>query len=225
MDSPRDQSNRLLSLIVHELRAPGAVVSGYLRLLLKGGSQKLSEPERQMIEDASKCCARLLRVVQEIEEYTDIDRPERFQGLEPVRVFSLCEETVRETRASDGLLAFVCPTDDRLAIVRGEPHRLKQALAGLVALTVREHGARPVEVAGFVSHETSDPRAVIAFGSPGLVHADVLVARAAEFDPWRGGMGLVVPIASRILELHGGRIWSLQDAPAACAISLPLATP
>ena len=27
------------------------------------------------------------------------------------------------------------------------------------------------------------------------------------FDEWRGGVGLILPVARRIIEAHGGRIW------------------
>jgi len=35
MDRSSDQTNRLLALIVHELRAPAGVVSGYLRMVAR----------------------------------------------------------------------------------------------------------------------------------------------------------------------------------------------
>jgi signal transduction histidine kinase len=41
----------------------------------------------------------------------------------------------------------------------------------------------------------------------------------APFDEHRGGMGLALPLARRVIEHHGGRIWS----PAAAADNDPLA--
>src|SRR5579862_366663 len=54
---------QLISLIAHELRSPAAVVSGYLRLLLRHSAQNPSEPEpampseQRMIEEANRSCA------------------------------------------------------------------------------------------------------------------------------------------------------------------------
>ncbi len=35
--------------------------------------------------------------------------------------------------------------------------------------------------------------------------------RRERFDEWRGGSGLILPIARRIIEAHGGRIWGAPD--------------
>jgi signal transduction histidine kinase len=42
------------------------------------------------------------------------------------------------------------------------------------------------------------------------------------FDEWRGGSGLILPVARRIIEAHGGRIWGAPGARKAGArIQLP----
>ena len=45
------------------------------------------------------------------------------------------------------------------------------------------------------------------------------------FDEWRGGMGLALPVARRVIEALGGAIWSVGDRPrTGAALRLPLAT-
>ena len=45
------------------------------------------------------------------------------------------------------------------------------------------------------------------------------------FDEWRGGCGLSLAVARRIIDAHGGRIWSpADDTKAAAAILLPVAS-
>jgi signal transduction histidine kinase len=226
MDSPADQTNRLLALIVHELRAPAGVVSGYLRMLAKSRVLDRSAPDRQMIEDASKTCARVLRVVQEIDDLSNLDDPESFRSLGTLPFFTLCEEVVHEAAANGDAVSFACGDQDRSTLVRGEPARLKRAIAGLLAFTVREHGKVAVHVNGFTtSVNGSEPAVVVAFSrQDGGAARDVLATQSMEFDRWRGGMGLVVPLACRIVEFHGGRVWSIGTTPASCAIRLPLAT-
>jgi signal transduction histidine kinase len=42
------------------------------------------------------------------------------------------------------------------------------------------------------------------------------------FDEWRGGSGLSLGVARRVIEAHGGRIWSpAEDAKAGAVIALP----
>jgi signal transduction histidine kinase len=42
------------------------------------------------------------------------------------------------------------------------------------------------------------------------------------FDEQRGGLGLALPIARRVIERHRGRIWSPAGGRAAAIVSLPL---
>jgi signal transduction histidine kinase len=44
------------------------------------------------------------------------------------------------------------------------------------------------------------------------------------FDEWRGGVGLSLAIARRIINAHGGSIWSpVEESKAGAVIALPLA--
>lgn len=224
MDRQPDQTNRLLALIVHELRAPAGVVSGYLRMLTRSRALEPSSPDRQMIDDASKTCAKLLRVVQEIDDLCNLDDSDSFRSLDSVPLFMLSDEVVREAVANGEAVSFECPQSERSTRVRGEAARIKLSLAALLALTVREHGKLPVRVTGFTDRKGAEASAVVAFsgrdGSP--TSEDVLQSQSAEFDRWRGGMGLVVPLACRIVEVHGGRVWSVPATPPACALKIPL---
>jgi hypothetical protein len=111
-------------------------------------------------------------------------------------------------------------------LVRGEAGRIKRSLAALLAFTVREHGKLPVRVAGFTDRRRPDESAVVSFSGRdgGLTQSVVLESQSTELDRWRGGMGLLVPLACRIVEVHGGRVWSVPATPLACALKIPLAS-
>jgi signal transduction histidine kinase len=220
-----EDCRRLLSLIAHEMRSPGAVVSGYLRMLKGPSTSEMPGREQKMIEEANRSCARLLHVVQELSDFGELSNNGDLKRA-PVSIFSLCEEVV-ETAAGEGSdVTFVVDDADREVMVDGHEVRLKQAIAALVASLVRERGTAPVEAHAFVQRNSAPPLALIAFGEPGNVAsaADVLKHQQMPFDLWRGGMGLSLPIAYRIVEAHQGRLWAMPGSRATCALSLPVSS-
>ena len=117
-----DDERQLLALIAHEFRSPAAVVSGYLRLLLREDASDLPERARHMIEEADRSSARVLHLVKELAELADLADSESRASSSPVRVFSLCAEVAQAAaRAEDGLeVAFSCASEDQPALVRGD---------------------------------------------------------------------------------------------------------
>ena len=218
-----DDERQLLSLIAHELRSPGAVVAGYLRLLRKETGD-LPERTRRMIEEADRSCARVLQLVKELSELSELAASDALVSGVPVAVFPLCDEVVRAASSAGSPATFSCDPEDQSTMVQGDANRLKRAFAALMAAALRERGAQSLEIHGFVGRDAAVPEAVIALGDPGLAlrRDKVLNDRPLSFDRWRGGTGLSIPIACRIVEGHGGRVWSLpQDSRGACALSLP----
>ena len=52
MTDNRDSQAKLLSLAVHEFRTPVAVVSGYLRMLLRHFGGNLTEQQRKLLQES-----------------------------------------------------------------------------------------------------------------------------------------------------------------------------
>jgi signal transduction histidine kinase len=114
---------------------------------------------------------------------------------------------------------------DRPVMVAGDRARIGTALRALMHAALRERadpGAVVVECS--TTTDSSQAFAVIAIGGDPLVRS---LARPAEatpsFDEWRGGLGLALPVGRRVIEAHGGAVWSAPDAPrAGSALRLPL---
>jgi len=215
-----DDCRRLMALLAHEMRSPGAVVAGYLRMLKTSGVD-LPAREQKMIEEANRSCGRLMHIVQELSDLGELETQELSRA--PLAIFTLCDDVVQTVSHEGADVSFVCDDADREAVIEGHEARLKQAVSSLIASLVRERGSAPIEARGFVSR-ASAPTALIAFGDPGAVAsaADVLKHQQEPFDRWRGGMGLSLPIAHRIVQAHRGVLWALPGSRATCALSLPL---
>jgi two-component system OmpR family sensor kinase len=224
MNIPDENCRRLMSLVAHELRSPGAVVSGYLRLLARNTAPSLSEPERRMIDEANKSCGRLLNIASELSELAELSSDDPVRSRQQVPIFSLCGDVVQAAADAGAVVSFSMDERDKGACVEGEAGRLRQALGLLVSVVGRERGATAMTVTGAVSR-ASESRAVVVLGEAADA-ADlnaVIGASANAFDRWRGGTGLSLPIACRIIEAHHGTVWALPSGSrGSCALSLPL---
>jgi signal transduction histidine kinase len=218
-----DNCRRLMSLVAHELRSPGAVVTGYLRLLAKNTAPGLTEPERKMIEEANKSCGRLLHIAQELTELEELSGEDPIRPWQPLPIFSLCSEVVQTSANAGANIRFAMDDRDKEACIEGHAGRLRQALGLLMTVVGRERGTTALTVTGAISAPES--RAVLVFGEPadaGDLNA-VVSSRDAAFDRWRGGTGLSLPIACRIIEAHRGELWALpRGSRGSCALALPL---
>src|SRR5258707_15735874 len=64
---------KVLSLAVHELRTPMTVVAGYIRMLLKDRAGPLTDPQRKLLEEAEKSCARLTALLTEVSDLSNLE--------------------------------------------------------------------------------------------------------------------------------------------------------
>ncbi|HKC55184.1 MAG TPA: hypothetical protein VKC35_03635, partial [Vicinamibacterales bacterium] len=98
----------------------------------------------------------------------------------------------------------------------------------LLHAALRERGEPGVIVAECSVIDGAPPCAVLAIGEehalPSLVAASLGIP--PPFDEWRGGLGLALPVARRVIEALGGALWSAPgDRPrAGSALRLPLRT-
>jgi signal transduction histidine kinase len=199
----------LLSLAVHEFRTPASVVGGYLRMLQKDQLPAMSERQLRMIEEADKSCARLVAIIGELSDIGKLDSGAIKLARQPLELFSLLEkvaELVHEASERDVQLKLIGPSDG--ATITGDAIRLRTAFGAIFRAILREKPGPSIVVA--------ERRLEMRDGSPSavlIVADDTNVQEAyerepARFDDSRGGMGLALPLARRVIEGHGGRIWS-----------------
>lgn len=220
-----DAFSRSLSLAVHELRTPVTVVAGYLRMLNREQGGPITDRQRKMLDEAERSCARVSALISELSELGHLEN-----DALPLRrvVFDLCpllHELAGNMQAGDDGGVRVearCPTDPVPII--GDRTRLGASIRALLQASVREHTEPGIVYLECAVRRGADPLIVVVIGNDAALPA--LRAAAASdtrhFDEWRGGMGLALPIARRIIERHGGAVWSVADTRGNAALQLPL---
>jgi signal transduction histidine kinase len=199
----------LISLAVHEFRTPASIVGGYLRMLHKDQEPPMSERQRRMIDEAEKSCARLVAMVAELSEIGKLDSGAIKLNRQPVELFSMLQqvaELVHEASDRDVRLQLSGPSEG--ACVTGDATRLRAAFDGIFRAILREKpGPSTVIAERRLDIREGRPCAVVVVADDGCVH-EAYDREPAPFDEGRGGLGLSLPLARRVIEGHGGRIWS-----------------
>jgi K+-sensing histidine kinase KdpD len=217
---------KILSLSVHEFRSPLTVVSGYIRMLLKDRAGPLTDPQRRLLEEAEKSCGRIAELLKEVSDLSSMEKGDPPLKLERTDLRAVLGAAVeRLPPLVDREITIDLQLGDETAMVAADASRLTDALRWILGalrrelvtsdtLSVRE---RPVTFTGIEGYElqigdTDTLAALEAEGSDGRV----------LFDEWRGGCGLTLPVARRILTAHAGGIWGAPgERKAGARIFLP----
>jgi signal transduction histidine kinase len=221
---------KLLSLAVHEFRTPITVVAGYLKMVLNARENGLTDQQRRMLEEATKSCTRLSSIVSEMSELSNLEATTAAFNASQVDLRAILAEAAASLPpVPDREVAVTVATADTPSMVSADAVRLKVALAAVLTALRRElvTSAELIVRQDVRSYE-GRPAAWIAIGDADNIAALAAgdAAPLATFDEWRGGCGLSLAVARRVLNAHGGRIWSAGEgtsARACAAIVLPLA--
>jgi signal transduction histidine kinase len=217
---------RAMSLAVHELRTPVTVVAGYLRMLLREQAGPLTEKQKKMLEEADRSCGRLATLVAEMSEFGKLEGGDVTFARQEFDLSALVAELASELHDGEDRGVHLEARSPMPVMVTGDRVRIAAAVKTLMQSAVRER-VEPGVVVARCSVGTGNPRSgVLAIGDEAAL-AELergAVTSPSDFDEWRGGLGLALPVARRVIEAHGGAVWSGSGphARATSAFRLPL---
>ena len=201
-----------MSLASHELRTPLSVVSGYIKMLLKEQGGPIAERQRKMLEEAEKSCGRIATLLDEMSELGKLESHQIEVSRRPFDLAELLAELAsRMHEGSDRGVRLEVRGADRALQIVGDRERLGRALGSLLHASLRERGEPGVIVAQCT---VTNGAALIAISDEASVRVlSATLSDAASggraFDEWaQGGLGLALPLARRIVEAHGGALWT-----------------
>jgi signal transduction histidine kinase len=213
---------KLLSLAVHEFRTPITVVAGYIRMLLKDRAGPISDQQRRLLEEAEKSCGRLSALVAEMSDLSNLEAGTAAVNTSSVDLRTVIEEAIAAMPPmADREVSVQLESADHQVSIQGDPTRVRAAFIALMVALRRELinsdvllvRLDPADIEG-------SPGAVIAMGDEEQLSrlTGVDTATLPRFDEWRGGSGLSLAVARRVIAHHGGMLLGPPDDAKAGAV-------
>jgi signal transduction histidine kinase len=194
-------------------------------MLQRDTDNPLSERHRRMVDEAERSCHRIVAIVGELSDIAKLDAGTVGLARQPLDLVPLIREVasgVHESR-DRGVILEVRTRPDR-ATASGDAARLRAAFEAIFRAILRERASEGVvAVECRIVDGHSSREAVVVTADTERVQA-AYDAAPAPFDEKRGGLGLALPLARRVIEGHGGRLWSpdIAEGRGIAVIALPL---
>jgi signal transduction histidine kinase len=216
-DLLRKETNRtkseFISTVSHELRTPLTAIKAALGLIQSGVFDKNPEKLPSTVGIAYKNADRLHLLIDDILDIEMLNVGKMNFHMESVDVSSLVEEATLSIEAfgSQYGVTFVYSGTDELLYVNGDYNRLIQVIANLLS-NATKFSHRDGQVDVFLARHNGNIRVSVQDYGRGIPES----ARASIFDNFtqvdssdrrnRGGSGLGLSIAKKIVEAHDGHI-------------------
>ena len=203
-----EQSRRNLTAdVAHELRTPLHILQGNIEGVIDGVYEPTTEHMAAML-DETKLLVRLVDDLQTLSSAEAGELPLHRQTLPAADLLEDVATRFAAAAADAGVILKVHPGDG-LPEVNVDPDRLDQALSNLVANALR-HTPAGGRITLSAERAAGGVELVVADTGAGIDAADLpfIFDRFWRGDRarGRGGSGLGLPIARRLVEAHGGAI-------------------
>jgi signal transduction histidine kinase len=212
---PAVETEKALNLLIHDVRAPLSVAQGYLRLLQQNRLESEADRSRA-ITQTMDALGRITRLCEDaaafLAESVSTDGPRQ-----TVAVSTFAERVSAACAARCSPLTFTVESDKLSGAVRGtQLDRVAESLA--VILCAVRRSARNDSVRVSVHEEEKEARFLLGCDDD---RAALMSRHPETFDPWRGGHGIALPLACRIVAEAGGRIWTYANGRGAVGVAFP----
>jgi signal transduction histidine kinase len=243
------QKTVFLASAAHELKTPLAVMKGYYDLLLSGSLGKLSERQREIVQESKESCDRLVRLVSMFLNYSALESGKLVLHLRDNDLRDCLSELV--ARWSDAFLRRQVRLETKfhpdLRPFKFDYQKVQQSVAnlldnalkhtppgGVVTLQAEPHfwERRANFVAAGEERRRGDqprPNSVLISVNdtgPGIAvefHQEIF-EEFVRVDRSSSGMGLGLAIVKRLVQAHRGKIWVESEPGRGSTFSLFLPT-
>jgi len=226
------QKTVFLASAAHELKTPLAVIKGYYDLLLTGSLGRLTDKQRDIVEESKDSCERLVRLVSMFLNYSALESGKLVLQLRENDLRDCLDELAK--RWSEAFqrkgVRLDASIDPSIPTFRFDYQKVQQAAAnlldnslkhtpggGVVTLRVAPHfwerrvaAVSPAEERRrFRLPRPNSAEVCVTDSGPGIAaeHHQEIFEDFVRVDRNTSGMGLGLAIAKRLIQAHRGKIW------------------
>jgi signal transduction histidine kinase len=211
-EEARRLKSQFLANMSHDLRSPLNSILGFSELLLRGLEGEISAGQRVVLASVHATGLNLLRLLTEILDTAKVESGKmelHRQSTPPAEILTQATQEARRGRPMSVTDQLSVELQPGMGPIYVDPLRMTQAITHLLnyALDAANGGRASLQAS---EGELAESRVLIL----DLEHDGTLDAgeRERAFDGFRrlpgklGGLNLALPLARRILELHGGTL-------------------
>jgi signal transduction histidine kinase len=241
------QKTVFLASAAHELKTPLAVIKGYYDLLLSGSLGKLTDKQRDILQESKESCERLVRLVSMFLNYSALESGKLVLHLRENDLRDcLSELTTRWHEAfvrKHVRLETILNTD--IPIFKFDYQKVQQTVANLLdnslkhtpaggSVTFRaelhfweRRSAEEIQTQDRRRERIQHPNCIkvsVSDSGPGIAseHHQEIFEDFVRVDRTSSGMGLGLAIAKRLVQAHRGKIWVESEPRRGCTFTFLL---
>jgi signal transduction histidine kinase len=191
-------------------------------MLLTGRAGELTDQQRRLLTEAERSCARLSGIITEMSDLAALEGGSASFNHSALDPGLLLQEAIAALPPlPDREIGVTLTNNAAGARVTGDPTRLRAAFTAVITALRRELVTSP-QLAVRVRRENHASQPAIWITIAGDEHIEAVDRASSKelgtFNEWRGGCGLSLAVARRIVAAHDGQLWSPEEDPKAGAV-------
>jgi signal transduction histidine kinase len=213
LESASQHKSQFLANMSHELRTPLNAILGYTELVVDRIYGEVPDKIRDVLERVQKSGRHLLDLINDVLDLSKIEAGQLKLGLNDYSLDGLVHTVTSaiESLAAEKGLKLAVEVDADLPVAFGDERRIAQVLMNLLGNAVRftEQGevkVRATASSGSLVVSVADTGSGIAPSEQQRIFEEFQQVDSSSTRA-KGGAGLGLAIAKRIVEMHGGRLW------------------